>query len=60
MLVSGQKQGLELVYGAIQRQAAMLAFNDIYHVLAALAVLMMPSFILFRAGKPISDKTSAH
>ena len=50
-LVTGQKQGLGMVYGTIQRQSAMLAFNDIYRMLAGMAILMIPSFILFRATK---------
>jgi MFS transporter, DHA2 family, multidrug resistance protein len=47
-IVSGQKQGLGLVYEQIQQQSAILAFNDIYRILAALSVLMIPSFLLFR------------
>ena len=31
-LINGQKQGFGMVYGMIQQQASMLAFNDIYHV----------------------------
>jgi DHA2 family multidrug resistance protein len=50
-ITTGQKQGLGMVYGLIQQQAAMLAFNDIYRVLAVMAVLMIPSFIVLRGGK---------
>jgi hypothetical protein len=58
--VRGQKQGLGMIYGAIQQQAAMLAFNDTYRLLTMIAILMIPSFLLFRGGKPISASTPAH
>jgi hypothetical protein len=51
-MVSGQRQGLVMVYGLMQQQSAMLAFNDIYRLLTVIAVLMIPSFILFRGNKP--------
>jgi hypothetical protein len=44
-MVSGQKQGIGMIYGAIQQQSVMLAFNDIYRMLAAIAVVLIPSFI---------------
>ncbi|HKV53997.1 MAG TPA: DHA2 family efflux MFS transporter permease subunit [Candidatus Binataceae bacterium] len=59
-LVTGQKQGLGMVYGAIQQQSAMLAFNDIYRMLALIALLMIPSFILFRGGPKLAGGGPAH
>jgi len=50
-LVSGQKQQLGMVYGAIQQQSAMLAFNDLYRVLTVMAIVMIPSFLLFRGAQ---------
>jgi hypothetical protein len=50
-LESGQKQGIGMVYGVIQKQSAMLAFNDIYRMLAGIAILMIRSFLLFRGVK---------
>ncbi|MBF6561029.1 MAG: DHA2 family efflux MFS transporter permease subunit [Candidatus Binataceae bacterium] len=50
-IVSGQKQGLGMVYGMIQQQSAILAFNDIYRVLTAMTVLMIPSFLLFNRAR---------
>jgi hypothetical protein len=41
-----------MVYGLVQSQAAMLAFNDIYRLLAIVTVLMIPSFLILRG--PIS------
>jgi MFS transporter, DHA2 family, multidrug resistance protein len=51
-IISGQKQGLGLVYGLIQSQSSILAFNDIYRILAVVTVLMIPSFLLFKGARP--------
>jgi DHA2 family multidrug resistance protein len=59
-MISGQKQGLGMVYGAIQQQSAMLAFNDIYRMLALMAVVMVPSFLLFRGAKMTTGGAPAH
>jgi DHA2 family multidrug resistance protein len=59
-MVTGQKQGLGIVYHLIQQQAAMLAFNDIYRMLAVIAVITIPSFVLFRAAKPTRAHVTAH
>ncbi len=37
-----------MVYEAVQAQAAMLAFNDIYRLFAIVTVAMMPSFLILR------------
>jgi DHA2 family multidrug resistance protein len=58
-LITGQKQGFGMVYGAIQAQAAMLSFNDIYRILAAISLIMIPSFLLLR-GATVSGGASAH
>ena len=50
-IITGQKQNLGMIYGAIQQQSAMLAFNDLYRILTVMAVLMIPSFLLFRGAK---------
>src|ERR1700683_4249691 len=39
-IISGQKQGLGIVYGLIQAQSSILAFNDIYRILAMLTLVM--------------------
>ncbi len=49
-IVTGQKQSLGMIYGAIEQQSAMLAFNDLYRQLALMAALMIPSFLLFRSN----------
>jgi MFS transporter, DHA2 family, multidrug resistance protein len=50
-LVTGQKQGLGMVYGMIQAQAAMLSFNDIYLMGAVLTFCLIPSFLLLGSRK---------
>ena len=40
-----------MVYGAIQAQSAMLSFNDIYRILAVIALIMIPSFLFLRGAK---------
>ncbi|HJU12389.1 MAG TPA: DHA2 family efflux MFS transporter permease subunit [Candidatus Binataceae bacterium] len=47
-VILGQKQGLGMLYGVVQSQAAMMAFNDIYRLLAIVTVLMIPSFLILR------------
>jgi DHA2 family multidrug resistance protein len=50
-LITGQKQGLGMVYGMIQAQAAMLSFNDIYFMGAVLTFCLIPSFLLLGSRK---------
>jgi MFS transporter, DHA2 family, multidrug resistance protein len=59
-MVSGRRQGLGMVYGLIQQQAEMLAFNDIYRMLAVIAFLTIPSFILFRGARSTSLGAAPH
>jgi len=54
-----QKQALGMVYGVVQSQAAMLAFNDIYRMLAILTLLMIPSFLILR-GPTAGAQAPAH
>ena len=50
-MASGQKQGLGMVYGMIQSQAWLLAYNDAYRLLAVCALLCAPFCLLLnRAG----------
>jgi DHA2 family multidrug resistance protein len=58
-IISGQKQGFGMVYHAIQSQAAMLAFNDIYRMFAILTVVMIPSFLVLR-GQVSAAPAAAH
>ncbi len=49
-IISGQKQGLGMVYGAIQAQSAMLSFNDIYRFLTVL-MMAADSIVSFAAAR---------
>jgi MFS transporter, DHA2 family, multidrug resistance protein len=59
-MVTGQRQGLGLVYHMIQQQSAMLAFNDIYRMLAVIALLTIPSFALFQSARPNVSGSAVH
>ena len=59
-MVSGQRQGLGMVYRAIQQQSAMLAFNDIYRMLGVIALATIPSFALFQSVKPKVSGSAVH
>ena len=47
-LATGQKQGLMLLYGFVQRHAMMLSFNDLYRFLCGLMIVAAPTFMLLR------------
>ena len=44
--LSGQKQGLAMIYSQIQLQSAMLSLNDIYWMLLAIGVIVMPPLLV--------------
>jgi DHA2 family multidrug resistance protein len=46
--IAHQAHGLGLIYGAIRQQASLLAFNDAYRMLATVAVLFVPAFLLLK------------
>ncbi|MGD0117383.1 MAG: DHA2 family efflux MFS transporter permease subunit [Candidatus Binatus sp.] len=57
-ILNGQKEGLGMVYGMIQRQAMMLSFNDIYRTLAIVMMILIPTFLLLRRAQPTSGVTA--
>jgi len=57
-LQTGHKEGLAMVYGIIQAQAAVLAFNDLYRMLAGLLLAMIPFYFVLRKA-PMSVRTDA-
>jgi hypothetical protein len=59
-MMTSQKRGIGMLYGAVQAQASMLAFNDIYRMLAGVALLMAPAFLLLRGGRKASSGAPAH
>jgi hypothetical protein len=46
--VTHQLQGFGMVYHMIQQQAALMAYNDIYRLLAGLAAVFIPTFRLLK------------
>jgi len=59
-LITGQKQGLGMIYGMIQNQAAILSFNDIYRVLMITMIILIPSFLLLRKPESAGRAPMAH
>ena len=53
-LVINQPRGLGMIYEFLQRQASLLAYNDMYRMLATAAVIFIPAFLLLKkaGGKP--------
>ncbi len=49
-----------MVYGMIQAQAAVLAFNDIYRMLAVLLLLMIPFYFVLRKAPMTVTAESGH
>jgi DHA2 family multidrug resistance protein len=47
-LQMGHKEGLAMIYNLIQSQAAVLAFNDLYRMLAAFLIIMIPFYFVLR------------
>jgi DHA2 family multidrug resistance protein len=50
-LLAQQAQGLAMVYQVVQRQASLLAYNDIYRMLAMTAALFAPGFLLLKRSR---------
>jgi len=57
-MIGGQKPGLAMVYRAVQAQAAMLSFNDIYRMLSVMIILLVP--ITFLLGRAQAAARAAH
>jgi DHA2 family multidrug resistance protein len=53
-LMMNQPRGFGMVYESIQRQASLLAYNDLYRTLAMAAAIFIPAFLLLKkaSGKP--------
>jgi MFS transporter, DHA2 family, multidrug resistance protein len=60
-MITGNHQGFGILYQAVQAQAAMLSFNDIYRILAVLMALLVPGFLLLsRGNRGGGGSTAAH
>ncbi len=44
-VITGQRQGLGMVYRTVEQQAALLSYNDVYRVFAIAAVICIPGFL---------------
>jgi MFS transporter, DHA2 family, multidrug resistance protein len=47
-LAAGQQERVMLLYHAVQRQAMMLSFNDIYHLLCVMMLALIPTFLFLQ------------
>jgi hypothetical protein len=54
-LVTGQKQGLAMLYGSVQNQATMISLNEIYRMLCGVMIIA----IILCAALPRAQGRSA-
>jgi DHA2 family multidrug resistance protein len=47
-MITNQPTGFGLVYAGVQQQASLLAYNDIYRMLATMAACSIPAFLLLK------------
>jgi DHA2 family multidrug resistance protein len=47
----GNRHGMGMLYGMLQRQAMMLSFNDIYRMLAVMMLLLVPTFLFLQRDR---------
>jgi MFS transporter, DHA2 family, multidrug resistance protein len=57
-VITNQPQGFGMIYATVQRQASLLAYNDMYRMLATAAALSVPAFLLLK--KPSGKAAAAH
>ena len=55
-----QLQGFAALYQTIQQQAALMSYNDIYRLLAGVALLFLPTFLLLRKAPNGNGAAAAH
>jgi DHA2 family multidrug resistance protein len=59
-LITGQKQGLAMIYGQVQRQAMMLSLNDIYRDLCYLMVVALIITVFLPRTRAQAGASAAH
>jgi DHA2 family multidrug resistance protein len=47
-LITGQKQGLAILYHTVQKQAALMSYNDLYRWICFLLIFLIPWFVFFK------------
>lgn len=57
-LATHQLEGFAVIYRTIQAQATLMAYNDIYRLLAFLAILFTPAFLLLRRARAAAGAAS--
>lgn len=57
-VITNQPRGLGIVYELLQRQASVLAYNDLYRMLAMASAAFIPAFLLLK--KAGGTSTPAH
>ena len=57
---TASQQAYESVWGLVQRQAAMLSYNDTFLFLAIMFVMMLPLLLLLRKPKPGKGPAMMH
>ena len=58
--VSGQRQALGLLYGAMQRNANLFAYVDTFRVLALVCLCCIPMVLLLKKAKPPAGPVAMH
>ena len=56
----GAHQAQGMLYGELQRQAAMLAFIDVYWILGVVCLAMIPLMFLMKRARPASGPVLSH
>jgi DHA2 family multidrug resistance protein len=53
-MITNQPRGLGMIYEFLQQQASLLAYNDMYRMLATAAAIFIPAFLFLKkaGGKP--------
>ena len=60
-VISGQHQQLGVLYGMIQSQAWLLAYNDVYRLMAMVLVFIAPWCLLLpRSGRGGGGSAASH
>jgi DHA2 family multidrug resistance protein len=59
-LSTNHRESFGMVYRTIQQQGSLLAFNDIYRLLAILALLFVPAFLLLKRRVGGGPATGGH
>jgi DHA2 family multidrug resistance protein len=54
------QQASAILYGELQRQANMLAFIDVFWILGAVCLAMIPAMFLIKSGQHTSEGISVH